>query len=124
MPTPRSVEFQENILVLLHDFLVAVGDNNSDRTVLLLGNGFGLDAWLNFAIHEFLDKGTNFGLIDLLILVKGEFLVLDGLLDCECRPLVSLQVEVACVSTELLRIYCGEIDGALVFLSNRLELDG
>lgn len=50
---PGSVKLNQNVLVGVHDDLIVVlGNNNSDGTILLLGNGLRLDAGLNLAGNE------------------------------------------------------------------------
>ena len=57
---PWGVELEENIiLVVNHDVLVVVCNDNLDRPCLLFGNRFGLDAGFDLAVDEFLNKRGN-----------------------------------------------------------------
>lgn len=88
------------MIVFHDDFLVVVGYDDLDWTFLLLWDRLGLDTWFHLAVNEILDESSNVVVSDLLALVVGEFLVLNGLLDSECGPLVDLQVQVASVCAE------------------------
>ena len=122
MAAPGSVEFYKDILLIVHDdVLVIVCDDNLNRAFLLFRDGLGFDAWLNFAVNEFLYESTNIFRGELLVLVKGELLVLDRLLDGEGGPFVDFEVEVAGVGAKRLGVDCGEAKGTFVFLSEWLE---
>ena len=69
-------------------------NHNLHGPFLFLGNWLRLDAWLDLAVKEALHKGANVLLRDLLLLVIGELLVLDDLLDGEGGPFAVLQIEV------------------------------
>ena len=58
---------------------------------------------------------------ELLALVEGEFLVLDGFLDGESGPLVNFEVEVSGVGSERFRVNGCETDFSLMLLSQGLE---
>lgn len=120
--TPWGVKFDENIMIILqNDLFVIVGYNDLNGALLLLGNGLRLDAWANLAIYEVLNEFANIIMCYLLVLVEGELLVLDGLLDCKCGPLVNLEVQIASVCAESLSVNCRKADGSFVLLSERLE---
>jgi len=68
-----------------------------------------------------LDERTHIIVGKLLVLVKGEFLVLDGLLNSERRPFVNLKVQITGMGAEGLGINGCEADLSLVFLGKRLE---
>jgi hypothetical protein len=119
---PGSVELNQDILGVIEDnVIVALGDYNSDGTLLGLGDGLRLDARLNLASGEVLNELGNVVMCDLLLLVEGELLVLDNLLDGERGELVSLEVQVTGVSAEGLGVNCGKVDLALELLSDGLE---
>jgi len=86
---PRSVEFDENIFLVVEDNgFVVVGDDDGDGTFLSFGDRFTLDAGFHASIEvagdEFLDVGSS----DLLSLIEREFLVFADILNCECRPIL------------------------------------
>lgn len=121
MTAPWGVEFQQNVLAVIQDNLIIIMRNNHcDGTVLLLRDRLRLDAGLDLTVHEVLHKRPDGLLGDLLALVKGEFLVLDGLLNRKGRPCL-LEVQVPSMSTKRLRINGGEADDTLVFLGKRLQ---
>ena len=121
---PGGVELNQDILVGVHDNLVIVlGDNDSDGTVVLLGNGVGLDARVDLAGNELVKELGNL-LLGKVRALEGELLVLLGVLDGEGGPLANLEVEVASVLTEGLGVNGSEVDLALVLLGDRLERGG
>lgn len=119
---PRGVELYKNIfLVVNDDFLVIVGHHDLNIALLLLRNGLGLDAWIDLARDEIIDELANVLRRELLALVKGEFLVLDGLLDREGGPFVGFEVEIGRVGAKGFGIDGGEADSTLVLFCDRLE---
>jgi hypothetical protein len=122
---PWCVKLNEDILLVIENNLVVVlGDNNSDWAVLRLWDSLRLDRWIDLSIGKVINKLANVLRGDLLGLVVWELLVLGGLLDGECGPLVSLEVKVASVLSEGLGVNGSEVDLALVLLSDGLELLG
>lgn len=122
MTAPWSVEFQENVFVIVHDdIFVVVGYDNMYRSILLLRNRLRLDAWLNLAVNKVLDKFSNVLRSDLLVLVEGKLLVLDRFLDGEGGPSVDFKVEVTGMSAKCLCVDCCEADGTLVLLCDGFE---
>ena len=120
--TPWGVELEENIVLILHDdFLVILGDDHLDVTLLLLGDRLGLDARLKLAVDKVLDECSDILLGELLLLIKGELLVLDCLLDGEGGPLAVLQVEVLRVGAEIFGVDGGEVDLTLMFLGKGFQ---
>lgn len=118
---PGSVELDQDILVGVHDnFVVILGDNNGDGTVVLLGNGLGLDAGVDLAGDKVVKELGNL-LCGEVSALEGELLVLLSVLDGESGPLADLEVEVASVLTKGLCVDGGEVDLALVLLGDRLE---
>ena len=118
---PGSVELDQDILVGVHDnFVVILGDNNGDGTVVLLGDGLGLDAGVDLAGDKVVKELGNL-LCGEVSALEGELLVLLSVLDGESGPLADLEVEVASVLTEGLCVDGGEVDLALVLLGDRLE---
>jgi hypothetical protein len=114
---PGSVKLNKDILgVVKDDIVVALGNNNCDGTLLGLGDGLRLDAGLNLASVELLNELGDAVVGDLLLLIEGELLVLDNLLDSERGELVGLEVQVTSVSTESLGVNGSEVDLALVLL--------
>jgi hypothetical protein len=84
---PRSVEFDEDVLLVVEDnVFVGMGDDNGDWAFLLFGDGFTLDAGFHGSVEEAGDKFLNIGSSDFLGLIEGEFLVLGDILNCECGP--------------------------------------
>lgn len=124
MTTPGSVELQQDILVFIDNIFVVVRYDNFDAALLLLGNRLALDAGRDLAVNEILNESADFVMCNLLALVKGEFLVLDSLLDCKGRPLVDFEVEVTGVGAERLGVNSCDVNLALVFLRDGLELFG
>lgn len=88
---------------------------------LLFGNGLGFDAGLHLAVNEILDECTHVIMGEFLALIKGELLVLHGLLDGESGPLVDFQVQITSVSAERLGVNGREAKRSLVLLCERLE---
>lgn len=119
---PGSVELNEDILAVVEDnVVVALGDDDGNGALLGLGDGLRLDGRLNLASNEVVNELLDGVGGDLLLLVEGELLVLDGLLDGEGGELVGLEVQVAGVSTESLGVNGGEVDDTTLGLSNGLE---
>ncbi len=122
---PWGVELEENVLVAVDDeFLVVLRHDDSDWAVLLLWDGLALDASLDLAGKVFVDEFADVLLAQILLaalLFVWELLVLGDVLNSECRELSDLEVEVACVLAEGLRVDGGEVDGALVLFSDGLE---
>ena len=122
MTTPWGIELDQDILgIIVDNVLVVVGNDNSDRTIVLLWYRLALDGWLNLASNEIIDKRANVFLGDLLGLVEGELLVLGNVLDSKGWPLVSLEIEVTSVSSKGLGVNCCKVNLTIVFLGNRLE---
>lgn len=120
---PRSVELNQDILgVVEDDLFVVLGDDDGDRAVIGLRDVLGLDAGLQLAVNKVLGELLNILLGDLLVLVEGELLVLLNVLDGESGELVGLEVQVASVGAELLRINSGKVDDATVGLGDSLQL--
>ena len=121
MAAPRGVKLEEDIfLVVDDDFLVVVGYHNLDITFLFLGDWLGLDAWLDLARDEIVDELANVFCCELLALVKGEFLILDGFLDRKGGPFIGFEVQVGGVCAKSLGVNSGEADSTLVLLSKGL----
>ena len=119
---PWGVKFYKNVFfVVNNDILVVVGYHNLNIALLLLGNGLGLDAGFELASHEIIDELANVFRRELLGLVKGKLLVLDGLLDRKGRPFVGFEVEILGVGAKGFSVDGGEADDTLVFLSDGLE---
>ena len=68
-----------------------------------------------------MDKRTHIVVSELLVLIEGELLVLDGLLDGECGPLVNLEVQITRVCAEGLGVNRCEAELSLVLLCEGLE---
>ena len=121
---PWGIEFEKNIIVVVqNDFLVIVGYHDLDRALLLLRNRLRLDAGVNLALHKLLDESADLVVRDFLGLVKGEFLVLESLLDSKCGPFAIFEVEVTSVCAECLGINGGEAEDPLVLLCQWLEFN-
>ena len=99
-------------------------DNNLDATLLRLRDRFALDTGRDLAVNKVLHESTNLIVRDLLALIEGELLVLDGLLDSEGGPLVDFEIQVAGVGAKCLCVDGGEIDLAFVLLGDGLEFFG
>jgi hypothetical protein len=125
---PRSVELEENVLVVVdNEILVALCDNDGRAGLLLLGNGLALDAGLNLALDELLNERANSlgaEVLDGTLLGVGELLVLGDVLDGERRPGASLKVEVTGVLAESGSVDGSEVDFSTVLLSNGLQVGG
>lgn len=120
---PRGVEFKQDILVIVDDkILVAMAHDNSDRALLGLRNGLGLDAGINLAVKDILDEFANLLGVNFLRLVIGVLGVLGGLLDGESGELLGLQVKVAGVGTEQRGVEGNDVDVTTVLLSNGAEV--
>ena len=74
--------------------------NNLNRTLVLLRNRLALDAGLDLSINKVLDEIPNLLLGKFLCLIKGELLVLDGLLDGKGWPFVDLEIQITSVGSE------------------------
>ena len=98
--------------------------NNLNATLLRLRDRFALDTRGDFAINKVLHESANLIMRDLFALVKGEFLVLDGLLDREGGPLVDFEVQVAGVGAKGLGVDGGDVELAFVLLGNGFEFFG
>ena len=122
---PRSVKFEKNIvLIVQNNLFVVIGHNDLDRALLLLRNRLRLDAGVDLAVDEVLDKCANVVVCELLVLAKRIFLVLGRLLDGESWPFAIFQVQVTSVCAESLGVNGGEADDTLVLLCERLEFSG
>jgi len=116
--TPWGIELNQHIFVVVDDnILVGVGNDNSDRVVLLLRDRLRFDARRQFTINKVLNKGTNL-LLGELCAFERILLVLAGLLNGKCWPLIEGKVEVAGMSAECLGVDSSEVDLALVLLGN------
>lgn len=98
-----------------------MSNDHLDRAFLLLGDGLGFDAGLNFAVNKILKKLVQIIQCHLLILAEREFLILDRLLNGKRGPFVRFQVEVRGMSTKCFSVNGGEIDDAFVFLRQRFK---
>lgn len=122
MSAPGSVEFDEDILLVINDnLLVVAAHNHGNGAFLGLGDRLGLDARLYLAVQDVLDELADLLGVKLLGLVIGELGVLGGLLDGEGRELLGLKVQVAGVGAEELRIKGDDVDGPTVLLSDGAE---
>lgn len=111
---PRSVELDEDILVLVHDdLLVGVGDDDGDWAVIRLWDSLGLDTRSNVTGDDTLNELGDVLLGELLLLVEGVLLVGNSVLDGEGRELLRDKVEVGSVSTKGLGVDGSEVDLAL-----------
>jgi hypothetical protein len=125
---PWGVELEENVfLVVDNDVLVVLGHNNSDGTLLFLGDRLALDGWLDVAGNKVIDECADVlgaDVLDGALLGEREFEVLGDVLDSKSGPAADLEVEVACVLAESFGVNGGEVDLALVRFSNRLQVLG
>ncbi len=92
-----------------------------DIALLLLRNWLRLDARVDLASEEIGDELANILRRELLALVKGEFLILDGLLNRKGGPFVSFEVEVRGVGAKGLGVDGSEADGPLVLFCDGLK---
>lgn len=123
MSAPRSVKLDQDILLVVNDnLLVVAANNNGNRSLLSLRNGLGLEARLNLAVKDVLDKLADILGINLLVLVVRVLGVLGSVLDSESRELLGLKVEVASVSTKELSIKGNNVDSSAVSLSDGTEI--
>jgi hypothetical protein len=125
---PGGVEFNQNVLLVVdHEVLVALGDDDSGTGLLLLGDGLALDAGLDLAGDEVVNERADSLLADVLgstLLGVGELLVLGDVLDGERGPGADLEVEVAGVLAESGSVDGSEVDLSAVLLGDRLEVGG
>jgi hypothetical protein len=125
---PGGVEFNKNVLLVVdHEVLVALGDDDSGTGLLLLGDGLALDAGLDLAGDEVVNERADSLLADVLgstLLGVGELLVLGDVLDGECGPGADLEVQVAGVLAESGSVDGSEVDLSAVLLGDRLEVGG
>lgn len=122
---PWCIELDQNVLLVVQDdVLVVVRHDDGDWAFLSLWDGLRLDAWLDFARQVLVDELADDLLGELVALVEREFLVLDSLLNGECRPLSNIEVQVLTVLTERFGIDSRQVDLALVFLCDGLEVFG
>lgn len=125
MSAPWSIELNQNIFLVVEDNLIVVlGNNDSDWSILCFRNRLRLDAWIDLAGDEVIDKLANIFSGKLLSLVEGELLVLDSLLNSECRPLANFKIKIATVLSECLGVDGSKIDLPFVLLSDSLEVFG
>ena len=123
--TPWGVELEKNIvLIVQNNLFVVVGHNDLNRALLLLGNRLRLDAGVDLAVNEVLDECANIVVCKLLTLVKGEFLVLDSLLDGEGGPFAIFEVQITGMCAKGFGVNSGEADNPLVLLCQGLEFSG
>lgn len=122
---PGGVELDEHVfLVIDDDVLVALRDHDCHGGFLFLRDRLALDAGFDFACDEVRNKFANVLLAEgfsVTLCAVRVFGVLLHVLDGERRPLADLEIEVAAVLTEVLRIDRGEVDGAFVLLSHGFE---
>jgi hypothetical protein len=124
MSTPRSVEFNENILLVVrHDISISVRHNYCHWSVILLRNGLGFDSRLNFAINVIFDELADMLFADLAS-GEWELQILDSVLNGKGGPLADLEVQVGSVQAERLCVDGGEVDLALMLLRQALQLFG
>jgi hypothetical protein len=125
---PGGVEFNKNVLLVVdHEVLVALGDDDSGTGLLLLGDGLALDAGLDLAGDEVVNERADSLLADVLgstLLGVGELLVLGDVLDGERGPAADLEVEVAGMLPESGSVDGSEVDLSAVLLGDRLEVGG
>lgn len=125
---PRSVELEEDVLLVVDDeVLVALGDDDGGRALLLFGDGLALDAGLDLALDVVRDEradGLSADVLDAALLGEGELLVLLDVLDSEGGPSANLKVKVATVLAESGGVDGSEVDLAAVLLSDGLEVLG
>jgi len=120
--TPRSVEFDKNILLIVdNNVLVVVGDNSSNRSIVLFWDGLRLDARLDLTGQEVVNKLANMLFSELSALLEGEFLVLGCVLDSEGGPFADFEVQVLCMLAKSLCVDRCNVNLSLVLCSDRLE---
>lgn len=120
---PGSVELNQHILFVVNDnLLVVAADNNSNRSLLGLGDGLGLETRFNLALKDVLDELADILGINLLGLIVRVLGVLGSVLDSESRELLGLKVKVAGVSAEELSIKGNNVDSSTVVLSDGTEI--
>lgn len=125
VPTPWGVELKEDILLIIENkLLIRVSHDDGDWAFLSFGNGLRLDARLNLAVKNILNKFANILGIYFLGLIIGILGVLFRVLNGEGREFLGIKVKVAGMSAEHLRINGSDVDSAPVFLGNRLEVLG
>ena len=88
------------MIILQNNLFVVVGYDDLYWTFLLFWDGLRLDARIDLAINKVLNERANIFNCKLLVLIEGELLILDGLLNGECGPLIDLQVQIAGVGSE------------------------
>ena len=125
MTAPWCVELDEDVLLVVHNhFLVVLGHDDSHGAILLLWDRLALDAGFELAADKLVTELANDLLSELLLLVQGVFLSLDGILDGKGGPRANLEVEVLAVLAVGLCVEGGEVDLALVLLGDGLEVLG
>jgi hypothetical protein len=121
--TPRSVELNQDILLIVNDNLLEVAaDNDGDRAFLGLGNRLRLDTGFNFALKDVLDEFADLLGINLLGLIVGVLSVLGNVLDSESGEVLGFEVQVTGVGTKELSIESDDVDVSTVLLSDRAEV--
>jgi hypothetical protein len=84
---PWSIEFNENILVVIEDDVIVTGSNDDgDGTFLFFGHWFTLDAGQHASIEITGDELLNLGGCDFLGLIVRILCIFGNILNCECRP--------------------------------------
>lgn len=125
MTAPRGVEFDQDILGVIHDnVLVVMGDDNGHRAILALWNRLRLDAGVDLSSDKVVNKLAYVLLGQLLALVERKLLVLGDFLDGERGPLAEFEVQVATVLSEGLGVDGREVDLALVLFGDWLQFLG
>lgn len=125
MTTPRRIEFDKNVLIVVHhELLVVLCHDDCYRSLLLVWNRLALDARLKLASNEVCHERANALLTECLnvaLLEEGELEILRDVLNRKRRPFADFEVEVAGVLAKGLGIDGREVDGALVLLGNGSE---
>lgn len=120
MSTPWSIEFKENILIVVkNDVLVRVADDNSNGAFLGLWDRLRLDAGFDVTVNDALDELAHGLLAKFLGLIEWVLVVVQGILDGESREFLWLEVKVGGVGAESLSINGSKVDKALELLSER-----
>ena len=128
---PWSIEFDENILLVIKDdIFVRMSDDDGDGAFLFLGDRLALDAGFHSTIEITGDKLLNIFGGNFLGLIVREFLILCNILNSKSRPSLlttqsvtckrrKIQIEITSMTTKRDSVNSGKVDFTTEFRCNR-----
>lgn len=122
MSTPRCIEHQKNILIIVYyDVFISMGHDNGHRSNLFFRNRLRFNAWFNFFIKDILNELRDIFFGYLFALVIWKLLVSDGVLDSECRKDLWIKIKITSMVTKCVCIDRGNINEPFESSRNRLK---